>query len=116
MRLFLSMIGTPLQSVLGYPFLHQFNTLINLKHRTVEIVHNWTTYIIPVVKPYGNPHTPMSVYIAYGDLQAVQSAAEPRQQLPPTPQQHVMAQKALLVKLLFDAAVLSKKDTINSAG
>ena len=36
-------------------------------------------YIIAVVNAYGNPHTPMSVDSADGDLQAVQKAAEPIQ-------------------------------------
>ena len=58
----------------------------------------------------------MPVDSADGDLQAVQIEAEPIQQLPTPPPQHVMAQKAFLVKLLRDAAVLLKKNTINSAG
>ena len=58
----------------------------------------------------------MSVDSADGDLQAVQNAEEPIQELPPPPTQHVMAQKALLVKLLSDAAVLTKKNTTDSAG
>ena len=84
--------------VLGYPFLHQFNPLINWKHRTVQFIHKGTTDIIPVVEAYGNPHQPMSVDEAEAELQALQSAAEPNQQLPPPPLEHVMAQKALLVK------------------
>ena len=75
MRLFLRVIETPLPIVLGYPFLHQFNPLINWKHRIVQVIHNGTTHIIPVVKAYGNPHTPLQV--AYGDPQAVQNAEEP---------------------------------------
>ena len=51
-RLFLRVIDIPLPSVLGYPFLHQFNPLINWKNRTVQIIHNRTTNIIPVVKAY----------------------------------------------------------------
>ena len=58
----------------------------------------------------------MLVDSADGDIQAVQIEAEPIHQLPPPPPQHVMMQKALLVKLLSDAAVLPKKNTINSAG
>ena len=117
-RLFLRMIGTTLPIVLGYLFQHHFNPLIIWKHRTMQmqIINKRTTHIIPVVKAYGNPHQPMSVESADGDLQAVQNAAEPIQQLPQPPSQHVMAQKALLVKLLSDAAVLPKKNTINSAG
>ena len=60
-QLFLRVIDTPLQIVLGYPFMHQFNPLINWKHRTVQIIHNGTTHIIPVVKAYGNfAHTNVS--------------------------------------------------------
>ena len=69
-----------------------------------------------MVEAYGNPHQPMSVDEAEAELQALQSAAEPNQQLPPPPPEHVMAQKALLVKMLSDAAVFSKKNAINSAG
>ena len=69
-----------------------------------------------MVEAYGNPHQPMSVDEAEAELQALQSAAEPNQQLPPPPPEHVMAQKALLVKMLSDAAVFSKKNTINFAG
>ena len=115
MLIFLRVMDTPILIVLIDPFLLQFNQLITWKHRTVHIIHNGTTHIIPVVKAYGNPHQPMSVESADGDLQAVQNAAEPIQQLPQPPSQHVMAQKALLVKLLSDAAVLPKKNTINSA-
>ena len=82
-RLFLRVINTTLPIVLGYPFLRQFNPLIHWKHQNVQIVYNETTHIIPVVKAYGNPHTPMSVDSADGDLQAVQKAAQPIQQLPP---------------------------------
>ena len=57
---------------LGYPFLHQFNPLINWERRTVEIIHEGTTHVIPVVKDHGNPHTPMSVDSADGDRHAVQ--------------------------------------------
>ena len=35
MRLFLRVIDNPLPIVLDYPFLYQFNPLINWKHRTV---------------------------------------------------------------------------------
>ena len=65
-RLFLRLIDTPLPIVLGYTFLHQFNPLINWKHRTVQISLKGTTHIIPVVNAYGNPHTPMSVDSADG--------------------------------------------------
>ena len=75
-RIFLRVIGTHLQIVVRYPFPHHFNPLINLKHRTVQIIHNGKTHIIPVVKAYGNPHTPMPVDNADGELQAVQNAAE----------------------------------------
>ena len=115
-RLFLRVSDTPLTIVLGYPFMHKFNPLINWKHRTVQIIHNGTTNIIPVVKVYGNTNTRMSVDSADGDLQTVQNAAEPIQQLTPNPPQHVTEQKALLVKLLSDAAVLPKKNYINLAG
>ena len=70
----------------------------------------------PLVKVYGNTHTPMSVDSADGDLQVVRIKAEPIQQLTQPPPQHVMAQKALIVKLLSEAAVLPKKNTINLAG
>ena len=50
------------------------------------------------------------------ELQAAQNAAKPIQQLPSPPPQHVMAQKARLVKMLSGAAVLPKKNTANSAG
>ena len=58
----------------------------------------------------------MPVDSADGDLQAVQNAAETIQQLLPPPPQNLMAQKAPLVKLLSDAAVLPKMNTIDSAG
>ena len=57
--LFLRVIDTTLPIVLGYPLLYQFNPLINWKHRTVQIIHNGKIHIIPVVKAYGNLHTPM---------------------------------------------------------
>ena len=115
-RLFMRMIDTPLPIVLGYPFLHQFNMLINWKHRTGQIIHQETSHIIPLVKAYGSQHQLMSVDSVLADLHAVQSQSEYIQQLPPPKTQHVMAQKALLVKMLSDAAVLPNKNTINSAG
>ena len=103
-RLFLRVIDTPLPIVLCYPFLHQFNPLINWKHRTVQIIHKRTTHIIPVVNAYGNPNTPMAVVSAVEDLRKVQNTADPIQQLPtPTPQ-HVMAQKAILLRRLTESS------------
>ena len=46
----------------------------------------------------------------------MQSQSEYIQQLPPATHQHVIAHKALLVNMLSDAAVLPKKNTVNSAG
>ena len=71
---------------------------------------------MPVVKAYHNQHQPMSVDSVLADLQAVQSQSEYIQQLHPATPQHVMAQKAPLVNMLSDAAVLPKKNTVNSAG
>ena len=46
----------------------------------------------------------------------MQSQSEYIQQLPPATHQHVIAHRALLVNMLSDAAVLPKKNTVNSAG
>ena len=50
-QLLLRVIVTALPIVLGYPFLHQFDPLINWKHRTVQIIHNGITHIIPWLRP-----------------------------------------------------------------
>ena len=46
----------------------------------------------------------------------MQSLSESIQRMPPPTPQHVIAHKALLVKMLSEAAVLPKKNTVNSAG
>ena len=76
LKLFLRVISTPLPIVLGYPFLHQFNPMIDWKNRTVIITLGKKTHTIPVVKAYGTPHQPMSVD-AVADVQAVLSNAPP---------------------------------------
>ena len=102
--------------MLGYQSLHRFNPLINCKHRTVQIIHNGTTHIIPVVKAYGNSHLPLSVDSADGDLHAVQSSSESIQMMSTPTTQHVMAHKALVVKMLSEVVVLPKKNSVTSAG
>ena len=72
LKRFLRVISTPLPIVLGHPFLHQFNPIIDWKNRTVIITLGKKTHTIPVVKAYDTPHQPMSVD-AVADVQAVLS-------------------------------------------
>ena len=60
LRRFLRVITTHLPIVLGYPFLQQFNPMINWKSRTVNITVGMKTHTMPVVQAFNALHAASS--------------------------------------------------------
>ena len=119
LRLFLRVITTTLPIVLGYPFLQQFNPMINWKSRTVQITVGRKTHTMPVVQAFNALHVASSSDEHAVSLQAMQVATEESDVctlVAESPPQHVMAQIVLLVTTLSENAIIPKKSSAAAAG